>query len=118
MPSIDAPATFAALTADGGATGVLTVASTAAFYPKAFGFISDDNTASRRIQITEILSATTMAARFVQEENLATSNSQVQGPSYGRSDFSAYTAGQNAKVWMPAQLVPVEPSFSKPARAF
>lgn len=108
MPSIDAPAATAVIT---GATnkGVITVASTTPFHAGAEAWLAkDDASAQRRVIITRILTATTFQARPIPEASQKT----VWQLSYqAGGDLSAFNAG--SRICMPAQVVRVEPAFSK-----
>lgn len=103
MASVFVRDALASFTSDGTTDGYVTVASNADFYPSARVWIWDDNTAGREYIITDLVGSTKIGVRLV---------SLV--PSYTRSNVSAYTTGQNAKISMDAQVVRVDqPTFSK-----
>lgn len=107
MPSIEVPSIFAALTADGDATGYVTVASTTGFYAGALGFIRN-NTSAARIIITEIKSATQMGIRIIADDNENQMAVQIYG---GRSNLTGYSVASGAKVFQENQLVRVDPAW-------
>lgn len=108
MPSIDAPAASAVIT---GATnkGLITVASTTPFHVGAEAWVSkDDGSAQQRVIITRLVSSTVLQARPIPEASQKT----VWQLSYqAGGDLSAFNAG--SRINMPAQVVRVEPSYSK-----
>lgn len=107
MPSIWVPEAYAAFAGNGGADGYVTVADNSKFYPGAEVFIVSDTVTGSRGKITDLVSTNKIGVRLLKEFPL-------QPPSYGRSDLSAYLLADNAKIDMPAQVVPVnQPSFSK-----
>ena len=107
---IQVPAAAANLTANGGATGYVTVADNTPFYPGCIAWLSDTD-GSQRCLITDLVGTTLVGLRFLLEENCGY---RFQPPSYGRSNCSAYTLAKSAKINMPAQVAPVEPAFDKP----
>jgi hypothetical protein len=108
MANIEVPSVFAALTANGDATGYVTVGSTAGFYAGCLGFIRND-AGAQRVVITEIKSATQMGLRIIADDNEAQAKLQVYG---GRSNLTAYTTATNSKVFQEQQLARVDPSWT------
>lgn len=107
MPSIEVPSIFAALTADGDATGYVTVASTTGFYVGALGFIRNNSTVARII-ITEVKDATHLGIRIIADDNESQVAVQVYG---GRSNLTGYTVASGSKVFQESQLVRVDPTW-------
>lgn len=109
MPSIDIPAASADITVNTTAAGIVTVASTTAFYPGAEAWLSGAALTSVRVLILKILSATTMQCRALLE-----AGSNVNTLSYGGgSDLSAFTAAAPSRIDMPGQAVRIDRAFSK-----
>lgn len=96
-----------ALTGNGDNRGTVTIASTAAYYVGAQIFLRGDTAASREGRVMAILSATQLSILLTSDASPA---------SYERSDVSAYTTADNAKVFMPSQLVYV-PGGAVPTKA-
>lgn len=114
MPSISVPAAGAALTANGTAVGLVTVADTTPFYAGALAWLSCNTPANMHVRITKILSATTMTVAMVLD-----SGSNVNNLSYAQgSDISAFTTAATARIDMPEQLVRVEFANAKRNTAF
>lgn len=105
--NIQVPAYSQPLSANGDATGYLTVASSVGFYAGCRGFISSDNQ-SQRVVITEVKDATHVGARVIADDNEQQGSQQRYG---GRSDFSAYTTALHSTLWMEDQLARVEPQM-------
>jgi len=105
MASISVRGFGAQLTGDGSATGYVTVASTTNFYPGAIAWISSETEASRKCVITELVSATVMGLRFVDETYAGTGVHKNSGS--GRSDLSVYDVADAARVDMMASVVPL-----------
>lgn len=78
--------TKAALTANGGATGVLTVASTTGFAKGCRVWLNGDTQTGVELVIAKIISATTMAVR------------DPDVPGTVRYDCSAFTTARNSVV--------------------
>lgn len=91
---IEAEAKSAAFTANGTSGGVVTVASTAGFYPNARAYLSGTDLSGMEVEIVKILDGFTMAVRQV---------SNV--PNYGFTDVSAYTTAKSATIVQPPQTV-------------
>lgn len=112
MAGKDIAAAGAALTANGGSDGSVTVASTTPFRAKARAWLSDANSPSAEVVIVQIDSATVMRVRFATPAVAALGQgvAQVLNPlNYGFSDVSAYTTAQTARIDMPAQFIYNEP---------
>lgn len=107
-----APEAFALLTMDGDSQGYVTVADNAPFFPGAFAWLFSDTQPSRYCLITDLQGTTRIGLRFVNEDG---SGAGTNAPSYDRSDCSAYLVVDNAKIDMPAQVVPVEPVLVVPS---
>lgn len=103
---IQVPSAMASLTVDGGTDGYVTVASNAAFYPGAEAWLRSDTVDGVHCIITDLVSTNKIGLRFVPERG-------ETGPSYGRNSCSAYHVANNAKIYMPKQLVVVDPAFNK-----
>lgn len=109
MPSIEIAPVGALVTADSTAAGVITIVSTTAWYPGQIAWISNNAAAAKRIQIVEILSATTMTARILPD-----SGSNVITMSYGKSTLATFTLATVSRVDAERQTVPVDqPTFTK-----
>jgi hypothetical protein len=79
------------------ASGVCTVASTSAIWNSQIGWISKSGVTSQRIQVVEILSATTFRARIlprITDDNFA-KGSNAAYPSNQFSDLSAFNGSAN-----------------------
>lgn len=77
------------------ASGMLTVASTAATWPSQIGWLSKVAVTSQRIQVVEILSATTFRARIlprITDGNFA-KGSPAAYPTNQGSDLSGFDGG-------------------------
>ncbi len=111
MPMIEVPPASAAFTANGGATGIITVADSSVFYPGCEAFITHDSAAGVKVIIVAIASGTTLVARIVAEDTKEQPAIQRYGAG---SNLSAYTSVGNAKLWMPRQLARVEINTVKP----
>lgn len=114
MSSIIIGSTSAALTANGGSDGFATVASNANFYPGAVVSIISGTVAGKDCLVTELSGSTKIGLRFIDVRN---SSGDLVGPSYGRSDLSAYLTADTAKVFQSTQAVRVNPAFSKQDKA-
>ena len=101
MPSIWVPEANAALTADGSATGYITVADNSPFYPSAEAFLYSANVTGQRVKITELVSTNKIGIRFLGEF-------PNQVPTYGKSDCSSLKLADTAMISMPGQVVRVE----------
>lgn len=110
MPSIETPAFAQDLTVNGDSTGYLTVVDNAGFFAGAEAYLVSD-TAETRAIITEIVGSVQVGIRF-----LANSDDK-EHPRYGmRSDASAYTTADHARLSMPKQVVRVDqPTWTKKA---
>jgi hypothetical protein len=104
MPFFDAPATVDALTANGGTDGYVTVTSNAQYYPGAYVCVRGDTVAGQRYRITNLSGSTKIGLQKVPSFG----DPQNQGPRYTRSDLSAYTTADNAKVFQEPSVVRVE----------
>lgn len=88
MPSIEVPA-FAAAVTNATDRGVCTVASTAAIYAGAIGWLQGSDGSRQRCQVVEVLSGTTFSVRYLHEEN---NGYMLNPPNYGRSNASDFDA--------------------------
>lgn len=113
----DASAAFAT---NGGADGYFTVTDSSPFYAGAYAWISDDDANSqKRVQITEVITASQkIGLRFVADnENAPNGPVGLAALSYGRSDISAYTTAKHARIDMEGQAVRIQqPYHSFPSR--
>jgi hypothetical protein len=109
MPSIQVPEMSANLSADGSASGYITVVNNSGYYPGCKAWLRN-NSGSQRCLITDLISTDKVGLRFLLEENCGF---RLQPGHYGRSDCSAYTVASNSRLSMPAQLAPVDPLFTK-----
>ena len=114
MASIQVPATSAALTANGSAIGFATVASNAGFYPGCIGWIQNDNK-SQRCLILSLSSTDKVYLKLLPEEN---QGYKFSSPQAGPSSLAAYTTLLNSKLYMDAQLAPVDPNYTKKLAAY
>jgi len=111
MPGKLIDAQGANFTAPGTADGIITVASTTGFFAKAFGNISDTTGRSDKVQITAIIDATHLGVRIIRPLPAAIGSSGdgstpvPNAPNYGRSNISAYTNANAARVDQEAQLI-------------
>jgi hypothetical protein len=115
MPSISVPEASAALTANGGATGYVTVADNTPFYPGCIAWLSNTDAVNQRCLITDLSGTTLIGIRFLPEENDPVGkqfSARYQG--YGRSNCSAFTVAKSSRISMSSQLAPVEPASDKP----
>lgn len=111
---IEAPAVSAAFAATGGAGGSIQVASSVGFYAGAIGYITDStNTRNVRCIIVGIPDATHVVARVIADDNEQQLSKQIYGAG---SNLVAYTVGNAATLWMPSQLVKVEPTTTAPTK--
>lgn len=87
-----------AMTGDGAAVGLITVASTTPFMVGMTGWLSDDNSTSIRVKITEIVSSTTMRVQKIWD---------IDTPSgdYAFATVTQFTTAQNARIDIEPQLV-------------
>lgn len=109
MPSIEASAATAALSANGSADGTITVADTTIFYPGATAWLSNSTPANKRVLILKIVDSTHLKAKAILD-----SGSDATNLNYlGGSDFTAFTTALGARLSMPRQVVAIDPSFSK-----
>lgn len=112
MPQIEVPAVVTTLTANGGATGILTVTSTTGFYAGCEAFMSDSTGLNKRVIIVSITDGTHMVVRAIADDN----ENQVPIQIYGAgSTMAAFTLANSSKVSMPSQLARVEFSNVAPA---
>jgi hypothetical protein len=88
------------------AAGVLTVASSAGLFPGAKAWVYLANgTASTRVKILDVPSATTVVVRGYKN------NDENSPPSYGLTDMTAYNGA--SFITMETQTAPVDPAFAK-----
>lgn len=106
--NIDVPAFGQALTANGDATGYVTVASNAGFYVGCIAFLSNTSL-NQRCVITELVSTNQVGVRFIANDL------EQQTPQYGsRSNCSAFTTATSARLNQEAQLAKIIPPFTRP----
>lgn len=108
------PGISAALQANGGADGYLTFTDNVGMYPGAKGWLTSDTAEPQYFIITELKSNTQIGVRFipVDKDDPKLRSGDVEFPYFGKSDCSAYTTGDNARIDLPAQVVPVyQPLF-------
>jgi hypothetical protein len=110
--NIEVPENFAAFTADGDATGYVTMTSNAGFYAGAIGYLNGPP-GSARVIITEISGATKVGVRILAADNEQQAPVQIYG---GRSNLTGYTAAGPSKLFMERQLVRVEPQMQSLAK--
>lgn len=110
------PEAFAALTGNGTAAGIITIADNTPFYAGALAWIWGTTAANRRVQIVRLIGTTQMVLRF--HGNSTDGEDIAVAPTYGADNMTAYTTADAAKINMEAQVVRVhQPTFSKiPAR--
>ena len=110
MPNMEIPQVYAALTADGGATGILTIADTTKIYPGALIYLNANTQATLTLQVLKILSGTTFQVRTAPDTSALTGT----GKKYYRTvDCSAYTMLLSASITQNAQLCVVEANMGK-----
>lgn len=106
--NVEIPEILAAVTADSTALGVITIASTTNVYVGAICQISvGAGTTADQIQVTKILSATTLQARICSSN---TTGARTYTGNYGSSNLSAYTLAASSYFYQNSQIVRVEPS--------
>lgn len=98
MAGKDIAAVGKAFTADGGADGYAAISSTTGFFVGAKCNVSSDSLQSTGI-VTEIKSATSLGIRLT-----PALGSGLKPATYGRSDLSAYTLAEHARVDQPEQF--------------
>jgi hypothetical protein len=113
MAGKDIAASGAVFTANGGTDGTITVASTTPFRAKARAWVSDANSPSVEVIITEITDSTHLKVRLVTPPPAASPDQApayaLNALNYGTSDMSAYTTAQTARIDMPSQFIYNEP---------
>lgn len=106
MPFFNAPQTDEALTGDGDVHGYVTVASNVPYYPGALVWLHGTTTAPLQFIVVNLSSTTKVGLRAVLDP---TSNSaRAAGPQYGRSDVSAFTMSDGARISQEPSTVRVE----------
>lgn len=91
---VNAKGATAALTVDGTANGVITVADTGAFYAGALAYLHGTGLATIEVIITSIPSTTTMSVRRTDVKL-----------NYGNSNVALYTVADAAAIDMPPQTL-------------
>lgn len=114
MPSIQVPAISADLSVNGNAAGYATVASNAGFYPGCIAWIQNDNT-SKRCLILSLSSTDKVYLKFLPEEN---QGYKFTSPQAGPSSLSAFTTALHSRLYMEAQLAPVDLNYTKKLSAY
>ena len=109
MPSIEAPESTQAFTANGDGTGYVTMTTNAGFYVGAIAYLYR-TTKQERVIITELVGTTQVGVRIIAPDNEQQGSLQVYG---GRSDLTGYTTVLGSKLSMPSQLVRVEPAWQR-----
>lgn len=96
MTAIFSAATHDALTANGTALGVVTIASTSKYMAGATVWIRSSTQPELECIVAEVLSTTTLALRRKDAANQS-----------GRSPMNAYLVADSASIDMESQVVPV-----------
>lgn len=104
MAALNVPYFSTTFTADGTSAGVVTIADTTKVTVGAVGYVSSATIAAEKVQITAILSATTMTVRRVFEFN----SGVAIPPNYGNSDVSAYKVANTATFVQSRQTLIVD----------
>ena len=95
------------------ATGLLTVTTTDYLYPGALAWVTkDDGSAMARVKILAIIGTTQVQVRRFANDSEFSNPGVLGGPSYGRSDMTAFDGG-GVHICQEAQNVPVDPAYSK-----
>jgi hypothetical protein len=102
---INCPTAVAALTANGDATGYITVADASPFYPTARVWLRGNTTPSKEYIITDIVGNKIGLREVPETDNIARGTG---GQSYGRSPVTQWTTADGAKIFQDAQPVKVE----------
>jgi hypothetical protein len=112
MASIETPPFHQLLTAGGGATGILTVTSTAGYKVGAVGWLCGPlaSPESQFVRINSIIDATHVSVIFIPEgiNDVKLRTGAVHFPSFHQSDCSAYPLGSSLD--MPQQVVALPPT--------
>lgn len=98
MAKNDVKAYSAALTGNGTAAGLVTVANTAGVYKKARGFLASA-TSSVEVEVVDVPSATTVLLRLVPTRG------ELPKPHYGASDMTPYTVAGSWGLYLPEQFI-------------
>lgn len=107
--TVEVPDTSIAIAADGDATGYAQVSSTTGWFAGAKGYIRDNTGKANRVIVTEIKDATHIGLRFIADDETQQGSIQVYG---GRSSLVGYTLANQTRLYMPRQLVRVEPNYT------
>lgn len=105
MPFIDAPDATAALTANGGADGYVTVADATPFYPGALVWLRSNTVASKQYEITDIAAGNKIGVREVL--------SMYGGQTYARTPVNQFTTVDAATISQERGPVRVELTYNK-----
>ena len=86
------------------AIGDVNIVSTADVLPGSVGWLTkDDGSATIRVKVVRVVSGTTLSVKPYDP---------AAAPTYGRANVAAYTGG-GSTLHIEAQVVPVDPSYSK-----
>lgn len=103
MSSIIVSALNAALTADGTATGTVTIADTTTWIPGVKGNIRDNDSTPIAFVVVKVVSSTVLQLRSLES---------TEKSKYGFSSMAAFTVAQQARIFRDQQTVPVNQSFT------
>jgi hypothetical protein len=109
------PAVKFTLASTGGADGACNITSNTGAFPGAIGYLAkSDGTLGQRVQITELVSTTSVALRFLAEgmDDPKIRSGVVKVGNLGRSDCSGYASGSILHI--PAQDVAVQQPIFDP----
>jgi len=105
-------ATRQALTANGTATGTLTVTSTTGFVAGATVFIYGSGKPTVQAVIKEVVSATVLTVQIITVPDTSVAQ-LLRASNYGLSDVSTYTTAATSGVYQPKQnLMGGDPLYS------
>lgn len=108
MINIAIPSRGEALGANGSTAGILTVTDTTKYYVGAVAWLSDTTGLRQQIQITNILTSTTMQAKAIQALG-----SDVSTLNYlAGSDLSTFTTAHTARIDVSHQVVTVNDNYT------
>lgn len=107
---INCPTAVAALSADGDATGYITVADATPFYPTARVWLTSALVAAKEYVITDIASGGKIGLREIPVDAAGNQNGKPGGWQYGRTPVNQWLVTDSAKIHQEAQPVRVEHS--------
>lgn len=111
MPAIETAPISQAFTADGLASGIAAVASTAGIYVGTIGYLSATGLPGQRCIVVSVVDATHVGVRIIADDNENQLAIQVYG---GTSSLVAYTLAGGAKLSIPSQIARVEGVYGQP----